>query len=172
MTKNNIFETERLIIRPTSLEDAPFIYELLNSPKWLEYIGDRNIKSVKEAEAYITTKMLPQLKKLGYSNNTIIRKSDRQKIGTCGLYNRDGIKGVDIGFAFLPEFEKQGYAFESTTKLLEFGKQELGLNKISAITIHENLASQKLLKKLGLKYSRLIKIPNDDTELLLYKIKF
>jgi len=90
MTKSTIFETERLIIRPTSLKDSAFICELLNTPKWKKYIGDRNIHSVKDAETYIVNKMLPQLEKLGYSNNTLIRKSDGQKIGTCGLYNKIG----------------------------------------------------------------------------------
>ena len=102
MPKSNIFETERLFIRPTSLEDAPFIFELLNPPKWKKFIGDRNIHSIKDAEAYIENKMLPQLEKLGYTNNTVIRKFDRQKIGSCGLYNREGIEGVDIGFSLLP----------------------------------------------------------------------
>ncbi|HKJ49022.1 MAG TPA: hypothetical protein VJ973_08030, partial [Christiangramia sp.] len=69
-----IFETQRLIIRPTSIEDKDFIFELLNSPKWLRFIGDRNIKSSTDAENYIVNRMLPQLEKLGFSNNTIIRK--------------------------------------------------------------------------------------------------
>lgn len=87
MNRSNTFKTERLIIRPTSIDDAAFINELLNSPKWKQYIGDRNINSVGDASAYIINKMLPQLEKLGYSNNTVIRKSDGKKIGTCGLYN-------------------------------------------------------------------------------------
>ena len=110
--KYKTFETERLIIRPTSEEDAHFIFQLLNSPKWLEYIGDRNIKSIEEAKEYIRKKMTPQLIKLGYSNYTIISKKDQQKIGTCGLYDREGLDGIDIGFAFLPNYEGKGFGFE------------------------------------------------------------
>lgn len=170
MPKNNFFETDRLFIRPTSLEDAPFIYNLLNTPKWIEYIGDRNIRSVKDAEAYIKNKMLPQLEKLGYTNNTVIRKSDGKKIGTCGLYNREGIEGVDIGYAFLPEYEKQGYAFESTYKIMKVGFQVFHLDKISAITTRVNKSSQKLLEKLGFTFHKIVNIPNDHEKLLLYII--
>ena len=92
------FETDRLYLRPTTVVDASFIMELLNTPKWIKYIGDRNIKSVADAALYIENKMLPQLEELGYSNYTVIRKSDLQKIGSCGLYNRKGIDGIDIGF--------------------------------------------------------------------------
>ena len=165
------FETERLIIRPTNIEDAPFIFELLNSPKWLKNIGNRNIKTVDDAKAYIENKMVPQLEKLGYSNNTVIRKSDGVKLGTCGLYNREGLDGVDIGFAFLPQYEKMGYAFESTNKIKEVAKTEFGIEEISAITLPENIDSQKLLKKLGLTFQKLIRLPNDPEELMLFHIK-
>lgn len=163
--------TERLILRPTSEEDAEFIFELLNSPKWLKYIGDRNIKSVESAKEYIKTKMLPQLKRLGFSNYTLIRRSDNIKIGTCGLYDREGLEGIDIGFAFLPEYEKKGYAFESANKLKNVAFDEFGINEIIAITTKDNISSQKLLEKLGLKLNGTTKLPNDDEELLFYKIK-
>lgn len=166
------FQTERLIIRPTNKSDATFIYELLNTPKWIKYIGDRNIKSIKDAEQYITVKMLPQLEKLGYSNNTVIRKIDQIKIGTCGLYNREGVEGVDIGFAFLPQYENKGYAYESTSNLITFAQNEFNIQKISAITLPENKSSQKLLRKLGLKFIEMIKIPNDDADLCLFQRKF
>ena len=99
------FETERLFIKPTSQEDAEFIFELLNTPKWIENIGDRNIKSVEMAKDYIASKMHPQLERLGYGNYTLIRKIDGVKIGSCGLYDREGLEGINIGFAFLPEYE-------------------------------------------------------------------
>ena len=166
-----IFETERLLIKPTLEEDAVFILELLNTPKWIKYIGDRNVKTVASAKEYIKTKMLPQLKKLGYSNYTVIRKVDSVKIGTCGIYDRDGIEGVDIGFAFLPKYEKNGYAFESVNQLKNKAFNEFGLPLINAITVKDNLASQKLLEKLGLTFIKKIHIPNDKEELLLYSIK-
>ncbi|MFD2513460.1 GNAT family N-acetyltransferase [Pontibacter locisalis] len=170
MTTFRSFETERLIIRPTAYEDASFIYELLNTPKWLQFIGDRKVNSLKDAEAYIKNRMMPQLERLGYSNYTIIRKSDGVKLGTCGLYDRVGLDGIDIGFAFLPQYEKNGYAFEAANKIKEAAFSCFNIDQICAITTKENTASQKLLEKLGLKYITMVKIPNDEEELLLYQL--
>ncbi|AKD05242.1 GNAT family N-acetyltransferase [Pontibacter korlensis] len=164
------FETERLIIRPTSYEDAPFIYELLNTPQWLKYIGDRNVKSLKAAEEYISSRMLPQLERLGYGTYTVIRKADGTKLGTCGLYDREGLPGIDIGFAFLPQHEKHGYAFEATNKLKQAAFNHFGLRQLYAITTKDNKASQKLLEKLGLKYNGLITLPNANEELFFYHL--
>ena len=99
------FETERLLLKPISLEDVELIFELLNSPKWIKHIGDRNIKSIKDAKKYIRTKMLPQQIRIGFSVYTLVIKQNYIKIGTCGLYDRDGIDGIDIGFALLPEYK-------------------------------------------------------------------
>lgn len=172
MKEFKTFETERLLIRPTTVEDAEFIFELLNSPKWLQFIGDRNVKNLQSAVEYIHLKITPQLNRLGYSNYTIIRKSDQTKIGTCGLYDRDGVVGIDIGFAFLPNFENHGYAFEATNKLKEAAFHEFGLPEINAITTKDNYSSQKLLEKLGMKKVGTTQLPYDNEELLLYQIKF
>lgn len=169
MTDYKTFETERLILKPTSEEDAAFVLRLFNTPLWLQNIGDRNIKSIESAEAYIKNKILPQFKRLGYANYTIIRKSDHAKIGACGLYDREGLKGIDIGFALLPEYEKKGYAFEAANKLKDMAFHEFGITELSAITKKDNIPSQKLLKKLGLKRSGTTTLPTSDEKLLLYK---
>tara|TARA_R110002073_G_scaffold72537_1_gene177357 strand:+ start:351013 stop:351537 length:525 start_codon:yes stop_codon:yes gene_type:complete len=163
------FETERLLIRPTDTTDAAFILMLMNTPKWLQYIGDRNVHSIVEAKDYIKNKMTSQLTRLGYSNYTVIRKSDAEKIGTCGLYDREGLEGIDLGFAFLPHFEKKGYAFESTVKLKEEAINTFNIKELNAITTQENKASQRLLEKLGFSFFELIKIPKDTAELMLYR---
>jgi len=168
--KYKSFETKRLQIRPTTEIDASFIYELINTPKWIKYIGDRNVHSIDKTKEYIQQKMLPQLEELGYSNYTVIRKLDGEKVGTCGLYNREGLVGIDIGFAFLPQFENKGYAFESVNKLLEVAIHDFKIKEISAITIKENAGSQKLLAKIGLTFKKYIRIPNDDEELMLYTL--
>ncbi|SFG10299.1 GNAT family N-acetyltransferase [Pontibacter chinhatensis] len=164
------FETERLLLRPTSYEDAPFVLELLNTPEWIQFIGDRNVKSIEAAKEYISTRMMPQLQRLGYGNYTVIRKSDGAKLGSCGLYDRDGLEGIDIGFAFLKEYGGQGYAFEAASKVKEAAFSIYGIRQLVAITTKDNLASQKLLEKLGLKYSRMVKLPNDNEELMFYEL--
>ncbi|GAA0715132.1 GNAT family N-acetyltransferase [Aquimarina litoralis] len=165
------FETDRLLLIPSSIGDASFYLELLNTPKWLQNIGDRNVKSIEDSKAYIEQKMLPQLEKLGFSNYTVIRKSDNIKLGCCGLYDREGIDGFDIGFAFLPAYEKMGYAYESASKLKQVAITQFKIKKISAITIPENKSSQKLLEKLDFDFIKIITIPNDDEKLMLYEYK-
>lgn len=169
MVTYKTFETERLTLKPTSEDDAEFVFRLFNTPLWLQNIGDRNIKSIESAKTYIRDRIVPQYKRLGYSNYTIIRKSDNAKIGACGLYDREGLKGIDIGFALLPEYERMGYAFEAANKLKEMAFDEFGLSELSAITKKSNLLSQKLLEKLGLKLSGTIMLPNGDEKLLLYR---
>lgn len=166
-----LIETERLLLKPTQTDDAEFVLELLNTPKWKQFIGDRNVNVLDDAVKYIEEKMLPQYERLGYANYTVIRKSDNTKLGSCGLYDREGLEGIDIGFAFLPQFEGKGYAFESANKLMEVAFSEFGITSISGITIEENMASRKLLEKLGLKFVSYKNIPGDDEELMLYKIE-
>jgi ribosomal-protein-alanine N-acetyltransferase len=164
------FETDRLILKPTTLADAEFIRSLYNSPKWIEFIGDRQLNTVKDAENYIQTKLMPQMERLGYGTYTIIRKSDGEKVGSCGLYDREGVKGIDIGFALLPDFERKGYAYESVNSLKEIGFNDFKLNQISGITSKKNKASQDLLIKIGLNFEKNITLPNQTQEILLYTL--
>lgn len=163
-------QTERLILRSTTIEDASFILKLLNMPKWYEFIGDRNVKTLEQAKEHIKTKLRPQIEKLGYGTFTVIRKSDGIKIGTCGLYDRKGVTGIDIGFALLTQYENNGYAYEYTNKLKQVAIEKFNIKQISAITTTKNTSSQKLLEKLGLKYVKMTKIADDDEELMLYQI--
>lgn len=163
------FETERLILKPTDLEDVDLIFELMNSPKWLEYIGDRNIKTKEDARQYILDKHLPNFENNGYGSYTVILKENGNKVGSSGLFQRDVLEVVDIGFAFLPEYEKKGYGYESSNKILEVAKTEFGLNKVSAITLPNNIASQKLIEKLGLTYQKMIQLSQDDDALMYYE---
>jgi len=163
------FETKRLFIKPTVEEDASLVYELMNTPKFIKYVGDRNINSLQDAAQYIRDKMLPSLKKNGYSSYTLIRKSDNAKLGTCGLYDREGLEGIDIGFGLLPDYEGQGFAFESANRLKEAAFEEFGIKTLNAITSKKNISSQKLIEKLGLVLAGTTTLPNETEEILLYK---
>lgn len=171
MTTYKTFDTERLILKPTDIDDAEFIIEIYNTPKWIKFIGERNVKTKENAVEYIEKNILPQLKRLGYSNYTLLLKANHTKIGICGLFDREGLEGIDIGFAFLPEFEKKGYGFESASKLMTIAFDEFGINEINAITDKDNISSQKLLEKLGLELTGTTKLSAEDEEVLLYKAK-
>jgi len=143
------FETDRLWMIPTSAEDAAFIHELMNSPKWLRFIGDRKIHTIKDAEEYIGKRMRPQLERVGFSVYTLIRKLDQAKIGICCLIDREELEGIDLGYALLPAYEGRGYAQEASKKMIAVGFEEFGLKTLYAIMNPTNKASQKLAQKLG-----------------------
>ncbi|GAB4162978.1 MAG: GNAT family N-acetyltransferase [Winogradskyella sp.] len=164
-------ETNRLYIRPITTKDAAFVLELMNSPKWIRFIGDRNVKTVEDAKAYIKEKAIPQFKTHGYGNNVIIRKSDNKKLGTCGVYHREGKDQPDIGFAFLPSYEGLGYAYEATSKLIEMMKGTYSLNELSAYTLEENASSRKLLERLNFELKGTGILPTTNEELLHYHRK-
>ncbi len=98
--------------------------------------------------------MLPQLNTLGYSSYSIITKTDGSKIGTCGLYNRDGVDGIDIGFGLLPQYEGLGYAYESAHRLLNAAFEEFEIEEVKNITSKENISSQRLLEKFRIRNDR------------------
>jgi len=167
--ENNSYETERLIIRPISLDDKAFIFELYNRPKFIKFIGDRKLKTLSDAEDYIKNRFLPQLEKMGFGNYLVVTKDDNQKIGAVGIFERDGLDIVDIGFSLLEEYEGKGYAYESALMVKSIGMDEFGLKKISAITSKDNLSSQKLIEKLGLRFQKYVTLPNEDEELRYYE---
>lgn len=163
-----MLQTERLNIREFAISDAPFIYKLLNSPGWLANIGDRNVRSIEDAEQYIQEKYLPLYDTTGVGAYVIQLRGSGTVIGTCGLYKRPDLDYPDIGFALLPQFEKNGYAFEASTALMKFAKETLELNIVYGITIQENTASRKLLERLGLKQIDIIRLKDDNADLLLF----
>src|SRR5690606_22194730 len=105
-----MIETERLFLREYTLEDAPFIFKLMNSDGWLKNIGDRHIKTVKDAEAYMQKFYLNSYVENGFGPFLVSLKETGVPIGSSGLYKRDNLEHPDVGFAFLPEFGKKGYA--------------------------------------------------------------
>ena len=169
--KPKALETTRLYLTPTSIKDAALFLELLNTPKWLKYIGDRNVKTLDAAKTYIQDRVRPQFERLGYGNYTLSLKEDGSKIGCCGLYDREGLEGVDIGFSLSHQFEQKGYGYEAAAIVRDMGFEQFNLANIGAITVPENRASIALLKKLGLEFIKTINLENDPQELRYYEIK-
>ncbi len=163
------FETERLIMKLADLDDADFFLELYNMPSFIKYIGDRNLRTKEDAEDYIKNRFFPQIEKLGFGNYVVILKEDQTKIGAVGIFEREGLDVLDIGFSFLEKYEGKGYAYESANRLKEVAAIDFGVKKLSAITTKDNFSSQKLIEKLGLKFQKIITIPNDDAELMYYE---
>ena len=165
----NSYETDRLILKPAEVQDADFFLELYNMPSFIQYIGDRNLRTKEDAENYITNRFIPQIEKLGFGNYVVILKEDHTKIGAVGIFEREGLDVLDIGFSFLEKYEGKGYAYESANKLKEVATTDFGVHKISAITTKDNFSSQKLIERLGLKFQKMVTIPEDVVELMYYE---
>ena len=165
----NSYETDRLILKPAEVQDADFFLELYNMPSFIQYIGDRNLRTKEDAENYIKSRFIPQIEKLGFGNNVVILKEDHTKIGAVGIFEREGLDVLDIGFSFLEKYERKGYAYESANKLKEVAATDFGVHKISAITTKDNFSSQKLIERLGLKFQKMVTIPEDVVELMYYE---
>lgn len=161
-------ESARLYIRPIQLKDAAFLLRIYNMPKWIQYIGDRNIHTASEAEESIRTKMLPQQAEYGYGNNVVSLLSTGEPVGVCGLYHRPGLDIVDIGYALLPEFEGNGFGFEAARALMDWVIETHGLTQIAGITIPENGASRYILEKLGLVFIEMRTLPGTTEEIMYY----
>ena len=164
----NVIETGRLILRKGTNDDAPFFLDLLNQPSFIEFLGDRGVRTLDDARAYIQSKLVDSYNKFGFGLYMVLLKEDQTSIGICGLIKRDGLDDVDVGFAFLPQYASQGYGFESASAVMEYGRKTFGLKKIVGIVSSGNVKSIDLLEKLGLKFEKMIKLPNDKEELKLF----
>jgi len=163
-----ILETERLLLREFEEEDAGFIFRLLNSPGWLKFIGPRGIQTEENAKDYINSKLRKAYAELGFGFYLIELKSSGESAGMCGLVKREGLDDVDVGFALLPEYEGMGYAYDAAAAIVEYAGKTLHIKTLSAITIPGNKSSIRLLEKIGLRFSKMIRIPNDPEELMLF----
>ncbi len=166
-----ILETERLLLRELdAVTDAEFILELLNTPGFLKYIGDRGVRSLKESRSFIEDRYRKSYREHGYGLYTVDLKHDNISIGLCGFVRRDNLPAPDIGFAFLPQFEGQGFGFESANAVMKYGREVLGFEKVLAITSLDNHVSGRLLAKLGFTETSFVETPEGE-KLRLFAIE-
>jgi len=163
-----VLETERLILRKLSTDDAEFVLELLNEPSFLRYIGDRGVRNLEEAKQYILNRLVTSYERNGFGLYLVELKESSIPIGISGLVKRDILPDPDIGFAYLPAYWSKGYAVESAAAVMNYAREVLGLTRIVAITSLDNEASAKLLGKIGLRFERLIKLSEDAEEVKLF----
>lgn len=166
-----VLDTERLTLRWVEKDDAAFIRRLLNEPGWIQYIGDKGIRTMDDARNYIKNGPRAMYEREGFGLFLTERKVDQTPIGLCGLIKRDGLEDVDIGFAFLSEYQSQGYAYEAAQATVELAK-DIGIKRLVAITTKDNETSSKLLEKLDMQLEGYVTLPNDTEELKQYGLNF
>lgn len=160
-------QTARLALRPFELSDADFIFALLNTPGWLQFIGDRQIRTQEDARHYLQESIINNFKNNGFGAFAVINQQN-ERIGMCGLFKRDTLEFPDIGYALLPAFEGKGYAVEAAKAVLQWAQDDLKFTRILAITHPDNVRSSTLLNKIGLVYEQRIRLSADAEELCLF----
>ncbi|PWK13724.1 GNAT family N-acetyltransferase [Tumebacillus permanentifrigoris] len=165
-----ILETDRLILRHQTVEDAAFMLGLWNDPSWIQNIGDRGVRTVEDARKNIKTGAVEMYEKWGYGFYLTELKDAGIPLGICGFAKRDFLEDPDVGFAFLPRYWGKGYAYEAASAVMEYGSSVLGFTRIAAFTSEDNEASGRLLVKLGLQFQRLIPYPGGQELVRLYSI--
>lgn len=156
--------TERITLNELSLSDVNFIKELVNTPGWIKFIGDRNIHTHDEAKAYV--EKIIENPNINYW--VVKLKSQNISIGIITFIKRDYLEHYDIGFAFLPQYSKNGFAYEATIPVLYDAVNNHNHRQILGTTIKENTNSIKLLEKLGFNYEK--EIENGKDLLLVYSV--
>ena len=163
-------KSERLILRPFTLSDAAFIFDLVNQPSFIQNIGDRGIRTLSDAEKYLKNGPMSSYAKNGFGLLAVTQNDTGQPIGMCGLIKRDTLEDVDIGYAFLPRFWSKGYALESAQAVMNHAKDIVGLKRVVAIVDPANARSIRLLEKIGMTFEKTVKLAEDDIDLKLFSI--
>jgi len=163
-----VLETSRLTLRRLTEEDAPFILRLLNEPSFIEFIGDRGVRTVDDARRYLRAGPLASYEQHGFGLYLVELREGEVPIGICGLLKRDQLDHPDIGFSLLPDYWSQGYAMEAASAVMQYARESLGLGRILAITSPHNERSGRLLARLGFTFERKIRMSADGEELKLF----
>ena len=169
---NWLIETERLRLRPVTVDDADLMLAIWNDPAFIRNVSDRGIRTVEQAREAIEGGAQKLFEDYGYGPYCMSLKSDGTMIGICGLFKRDNLEDPDIGFGVLPDFCGKGYAGEAAAAVVNFARNELGIAVLMAIVSPTNAPSIGLIKKLGLTFDQMITMPGNDDAICLYSKAF
>jgi RimJ/RimL family protein N-acetyltransferase len=163
-----ILRTPRLELRALAPGDAAFILALLNEPSFVENIGDRGVRTLDDARAYIANGPMASYARHGFGLYCVALRESREPIGICGLIRRDALPDPDLGFAFLPAYWRKGYARESAQAVQRYARESLGIGRLLAVTNPENQPSISLLETLGFRFEKMTRLSPDGAELKLF----
>jgi ribosomal-protein-alanine N-acetyltransferase len=163
-------QTPRLSLRRLEFSDAEFLVGLLNQPSFLANIGDRGVRNVEDAHRYLREGPMAMYEKFGFGLWHVSRRSDGAPLGMCGLLRRDILPDVDIGYALLPEYWGQGFAFEAARATLAQAAEKFGLRRVIGVVSVGNDSSIRVLEKLGMKFERMVSMRPNEPDVRLYGV--
>lgn len=145
-----VLRTARLRLRHIELSDAAFLLALLNEPAFIQNIGDRQVRNLDQAATYLQQNMQESYRNNGFGLWVMERLDDQQAIGLCGLVKRDYLTDPDVGYALLAAFNGEGYTSEAALAVVNYANQQLGIKRLCGIVSTHNLASKRILTKIGM----------------------
>ena len=160
-----VAKTDRLLLRHIAPLDAVFYSHLVNEPAWIANIGDRQVKSLRDAQQQITGKLMASYAQHGFGLYLVALNDTGEAVGICGLVKRDSLQHPDIGFAFFQAHWGRGYAFEAARAVLDHAFVKLDLRRVLGITAAANMRSARLLIKLGLRHQGQIQLGQEHRNL-------
>ncbi len=162
-----VIETDRLILRHVTPDDAPHIHALLTDADFLAQIGDRGVKTLDDARVAITERYVPAYA-CGTGMFAVVDRENGAWLGMAGLVDRDGLDHVDVGYAFLPAGRGKGYALEAVRGVMGWAAAK-GIAPIVAIVSPENARSIAILEAVGLTASHAVRLPGTDHDVTLFE---
>jgi RimJ/RimL family protein N-acetyltransferase len=163
-----IVETTRLTLRALTVDDAEFVLGLVNHPSFLANIGDKGVRDLDDARRFILEGPWAAGQPPGHGQFLVERREDGEALGVCGILYRAKLDLTDVGCAFLPDYWRHGYATEAALAVVDYARRELGVETIVALTAEHNVASIKLLEKLGFRCEGTVRMTDDDPGTLVY----
>jgi [ribosomal protein S5]-alanine N-acetyltransferase len=151
MFRPKTIETERLLLRPLQIEDAPSFLEIWSDPEAVRYFSFPPMESIEQAQARIAEKL--QVFSDGKGIVFVIEsKSDREVLGDCGIHNVDlHARRAELGYCLGRPHWGNGYMAEAVKALIAYGFEEAGLRRMEADIDPRNTPSIQLVERLGFK---------------------
>jgi RimJ/RimL family protein N-acetyltransferase len=148
-----VVETDRLLLRRFTVDDAPLLYELNLDPEVVRYTHDP-MTDVEHAKKVLDEIILPQYVLYDHGRWAVHLRFNLEFIGWCGLKYLPETNEVDLGYRFMKKFWGNGYATEAALACIEYGFTRLNLRLVVGRALPANLASIKVLEKCGMKYQQ------------------
>lgn len=145
-----IIETERLYLREMTPNDADNAYRLNLDWENIRYTGDVPFASIQEAKEFLEN--YTHYKTYGFGRWAVIEKGSNEFLGWCGLKYTPSLDEYDIGFRLFKKHWNKGIATEAAKACIDYGFFKIGLTRIVGRAMTENLASIRVLEKIGLVY--------------------
>lgn len=164
-----VLETSRLILRHAVLTDVEFILDLLNTPGFIENIGDRGVRDLCQSQTYLIDGPISSYQQHGFGLYVVQLKSSGEPIGLSGLVKRSVLDSPDLGYAFLPAFWGKGYAVESAQAIVSHSR-DLSISRLWGVVSPGNTASISVLEKVGMAFDSTMVWEEDNSEVLLYRL--